>query len=145
MKSTFARGSAVVASAVMLAGELVALTGGQAIAAPAPAAPAAGAVMAKAGGRAGPFRLHAGPNSGRLTPHIHANSSAQICFNIWGSNLRKGYYVGLNQPGKNWKVKYYGPKHKTCSPWRHFKGDFVGMILSTKGAKVSADIWMYWN
>ncbi|MFJ5534154.1 hypothetical protein [Streptomyces sp. NPDC093261] len=101
----------------------------------------------------GPTRIHTNGHNGEQTKYVLVKHSAQICYNIWGTNLRKGYtiamwaYVGAPNPDQQiWSRTYYGPKNKTCSPWVHVKGfPVAAAIYSSDGAKATADVWQYWN
>ncbi|MDF3288169.1 MULTISPECIES: hypothetical protein [Streptomyces] len=131
MRTKFAVGLGTVA----LSAAMLSLTGGP-----------AGAAVATPANASGPFRVHSYSGDVGATPAMWSGSSAQICFNIWGNHLRDGYFVILaSDSGAQWTAHYYGPKNKTCSPWRHFRGSFRARILPHADASVDADVWLYYN
>ncbi|MFI9365163.1 hypothetical protein ACIG5E_29545 [Kitasatospora sp. NPDC053057] len=106
----------------------------------------ASAAVARPGNASGPFRVHSYSGTVGATPGEWAGSSAQICFDVRGSHLGDGYYVlFVSDSGIQWKAHYYGPKNKTCSPWKYFGGNFRARILPHGNADVYADIWLYYN
>ncbi|MFJ9846922.1 hypothetical protein ACIRYZ_42120 [Kitasatospora sp. NPDC101155] len=106
----------------------------------------ASAAVARPANTSGPFRVHSYSGTVGATPSAWAGSSAQICFNIWGNHLSDGYYVlFVSDSGTQWTAHYYGPKNKTCSPWKYFGGNFRARILPHGNASVYADIWLYYN
>ena len=102
----------------------------------------------------GPTRIHTNGHNGEQTKYVFVRRSAQICYNIWGTRLRKGYTIamwayvgGAPLPDQQiWARTYYGPKNKTCSPWIKVKGfPVAAAIYSNDGAKATADVWQYWK
>ncbi len=103
---------------------------------------------ASAGGSAGPYRIHSTGSGSHSTPHRQASSSAQICFNTWGSSLSSGYKVSmyrnaLPSPTLLWSATYYGAKNSTCSPWKSTSGEFYAVLSGP--ASATGDVWLYWN
>ncbi|WP_433469441.1 hypothetical protein [Spirillospora sp. CA-128828] len=115
--------------------------------APAVAAPAASAAMR---GSSGPWYIDGGAKwPGRATPSIRVkNAHVRICYNFWGSGTRKGFTIRLDRRGTHgvtktiWSKKYWGPKNKTCSPWKAKNSGSVQAIMSVR-KKAYGQVWFY--
>src|SRR6478609_6609860 len=137
-------------AAIAAAGAALALGASITVTGVSPLAQAQNAQPTVASSASGPFRIHSYADGGnKQTPIMWSNHSAQICYNAWGSHLKDGYNLYLHaSSGIKWKSpNYYGPKHKTCSPWKYFRGNFTGMVLARPGggASVYADVWLYYS
>ncbi|TYK46014.1 hypothetical protein [Actinomadura decatromicini] len=96
----------------------------------------------------GPFRI----TKNQSTKYVVVTRNVQICFNISGSNLNKGYMVYILrfvEPGwphqQMWGTTYWGPKSKTCSPWIDSDGANTAAIFTDSGANPVGDFWLYYN
>ncbi|REK85851.1 hypothetical protein DY245_35760 [Streptomyces inhibens] len=76
----------------------------------------------------------------------NAHGSTRLCFNASGSRLNKGFTVKLQEnsvPRQTvlWHATYWGPKHKTCSPWIHVTGQVYAAVYGKAHADVQ--VWVY--
>ena len=80
---------------------------------------------------------------------------AQLCFNVSGANLKRGYTIALwenaaPKPRRLWSAQYWGDKHKTCSPWIAVSGQVYAGMFSKSGfftgpASADGQVWVYTN
>lgn len=116
-----------------------------------PAAAASAPSAAAKGGASGPWRLNGGAKwPGRATGDVRVkNAHVRICFNFWGSGTKKGFSIYLVRTGAHgyqktiWSKKYWGPKNKTCSPWKAKNTGYMQAYMSVR-SKAYGDVWIYW-
>ncbi|MFC4051979.1 hypothetical protein ACFOY4_20005 [Actinomadura syzygii] len=136
-------------AAVLVGAAAATLAGGTAHAAQAGSVSAPKAGPAKVfGGSSGPYHL----TKNQTTKYAVVDRNVQICFNIRGSSLGKGYavyilrYMGPGIPNQvMWEAEYWGPKNRTCSPWVRSNGPNAGGMFTQSGANPTGDFWVYWN
>lgn len=106
---------------------------------------------ARRGGVAGPYYINGGKSTaGRSTPELGVrNAHVRICFNFWGLGTRKGFRVWLVRTGVHglktilWGASYWGPKNKTCSPWKAKNSGTVWAAMSAR-RNAYGEIWFHW-
>ncbi|GAA3048406.1 hypothetical protein [Streptomyces glomeratus] len=90
----------------------------------------------------------------RGTKEVQSYGKVQMCFNVKGDHLYQGYTVEIIQAVGGifahhktlWSKNYWGPKHKTCTPWKSAGHDKVwGYINPIKfpQSHAAAQVWIY--
>jgi hypothetical protein len=88
------------------------------------------------------------------TPMVQSYGKVQMCFNAKGDHLYQGYRLVLEQRVGGvlarwktlWSARYWGPKHKTCTPWKsagHDKVDGWIAPINSPQSHVVAQVWIY--
>ncbi|MEV7127609.1 hypothetical protein [Streptomyces sp. NPDC093260] len=88
------------------------------------------------------------------TERVQSYGKVQLCFNVKGDHLYQGYKLSLWQRiggvgARNkqlWHKNYWGPKHRTCTPWKSAGYDMVwAEIVPVKypRANAAAQVWLY--
>jgi hypothetical protein len=88
------------------------------------------------------------------TPKVRSYGKVRMCFNARGDHLYQGYRLVLEQRVGGllaryktlWASKYWGPKHKTCTPWKsagHDKVDAWIAPVNDPQSHAVAQVWIY--
>jgi hypothetical protein len=88
------------------------------------------------------------------TPKVQSYGKVRMCFNATGDHLYQGYRLVLEQRiggvlphwKRLWDTNYWGPKHKTCTPWKsagHDKVDAWIAPVNDPQSHAVAQVWIY--